>query len=129
MNVFISVPMKDLTNQQIEDEMELVAGIAEAYFPLAKLEFVSNFETEPDEVDENVKHESVWYLGEALKCLSTCDAIMVPSYASSSHHGCDVERIVAGYYDIPIYTYDDTVLDEFLKGDFHNEHNTETRDE
>ena len=119
MNVFISVPMRGLTNQQIGDEIELVCKIAESYFPLAKLEFVTNYETEPDEPNENVKHESVWHLGEALRCLSTCDAIMVPNFASSSYHGCDVERIVAGYYDIPIYIYDDTVLDDFLNGKFH----------
>lgn len=125
MNVFISVPMKGLTNQQIEDEIEIVCKITETYFPLAKdLEFVTNYGTEPDDIPDTVKKESVWHLGEALKCLSTCDAIMVPNCASCANHGnhgCDVERIVAVYYGIPIYTYDDTVLDEFIHGKFHDE--------
>lgn len=127
MNVFISVPMRGLTDQQIDDEMELVAGIAKAYFPLAKLEFVSNFETEPDEVNENVKHESVWHLGEALKCLSTCDAIMCPNEEEiikpdgkkEMLYGCLIETATAKAYHIPVYKYDISVLEDFLKGDFH----------
>ena len=128
MNIFISVPMKGLTDQQISDEIELVCGIAKSYFPLTKLEFVCNFETEPEEPDENVKHESIWHLGEALKCLSTCDAIMCPDnncFRNEYLNGCMCEESTALAYEIPIYNYDLKVLDEFLKGDFHDEHNTE----
>ena len=128
MNVFISVPMRDLTDQQIDDELELVAKIAHAYFPLGHLEFVSNFGVEPEDIDENVKHESVWHLGEALKCLSTCDAIMCPEN-TLVYNGCAVEKETARWYGIPIYEYDEKVLDEFLRGEFHDEYDTEDRAE
>lgn len=143
MNVFISVPMRGLTDQQIDDEMELVAKVAQAYFPLGKLHFVSNFMTEPDEMPNTVKKESVWHLGEAIKCISTCDAIMCPSntaicippdkekkeedfeldkpFSVIIHaKGCEIERSVAMEYDIPIYYYDESILEDFLKGEFHD---------
>lgn len=127
MKVFISVPMRGLTNQQIEDEIEIVCRIAHAYFPLTNLEYVCNFDTEPEEPDENVKHESVWHLGEGLKCLSTCDIVMAPSDEEITKpdgkketlYGCLIETATAKAYAIPVYRYDISVLNDFLKGDFH----------
>ena len=120
MNVFISVPMNGLTTQQIEDEIEHVCKIADSYFPLGHLEFVTNFETEADDVVDTVKNERIWHLGEALKCLSICDAIMCPNH-TNDYPGCKIEKATAMEYGIPIYLYDIKVLDEFRKGIFHDE--------
>ena len=119
MRIFISVPMHGLTNQEIEDELEFVSKVAQAYFPLTKLEFVTSYGFgDNEEIPETVRNERIWHLGEAIKCLSSCDAIMAPDGADAP--GCDIERSVALFYDIPIYTYDIGLVSDFLKGDFHD---------
>ena len=107
--------------------LQFVIQITKAYFPLADLKFITNYEVPGDEIPGNIKDERVWNLGNALQSISKCDIIMVPNTSNFvlPHHiaehafGCDIERQVALDYGIPVYEYDISALEDFLNGDFH----------
>lgn len=124
MKVFLSVPMKGLTDEEIADELDIVGQVAKAYFPHDDVEFVCNWMPVPNYEqlpDKEVKNEAVFYLGEALQSLSTCDAILSPSAVfkvdeddnCTTYHGCEIEYEVACAYHIPVYEYDSKILVAF----------------
>lgn len=123
MKVFLSVPMKGLTDEEIADELDIVGQVAKAYFPHDDVEFVCNWTPDMAVLHEEVKNEAVFYLGEALQSLSTCDAIVSPSAVfmvdednnTITYHGCEIEYEVACTYHIPVYEYDSKILEVFNK--------------
>lgn len=91
--LFISVPMRDRTEENIKKSMEKMHKIAEAVFG-EELEVIPSYiEHRPP---ENV-HQAVWYLGESIKKLSEADYFIGIEWCSGAA-GCDVERIIAGNY-------------------------------
>lgn len=134
MKIFISVPMKDKTDEEIKKEIAIVTNIAKAYFPeenaLGTLEFVDNFKKNPDVVDDgfgldvsltisSVSHPKdkekmpLYYLGEALQKMSNCDAVMFPMNWEC-YRGCRLEFEAADKYGLKHYFYDDGIFDKSM---------------
>lgn len=121
MKVFLSVPMRGLTDEEIVDELDIVGQVAKAYFPHEDVELVCNWMPGKEQSFEGVKNKAVFYLGEALQSLSTCDAILSPSAVfmvdndgnCTTYHGCEIEYEVAHAYHIPVYEYDSKILVAF----------------
>lgn len=125
MKVFISVPMKDKTDEEIKKEIAIVENIAKAYFPeetvLGTLEFVDNFKKNVDGdflgVSLSISHPKdkekmpLYYLGEALQKMSNCDAVMFP-LNWERYRGCNLEFDAADRYGLKCYFYDDRIFDK-----------------
>ena len=100
--IFISVPMHDRAKADIEDDIKRLKGVCKGYFGDEEvLEFVDNHNFRPK---KGVKHPRPYCLGKAIQLLADCDLMVVidryddclPAY------GCQIERDVCNYYDIPI---------------------------
>ena len=96
--LFISVPMKGRTKENILKSMEKMHRIAEAVWEQELEVIPSLIEDKPP---ENSK-QAVWYLGESIKKMADADYFIGIEYGS--YHGCNVERDVALSYGFPVYT-------------------------
>ena len=102
--VFISVPMKDRTKENIEKSIEKIKAYAKLVID-DELEFV-NTEVQ-EKAPYNTKKEAVWYLGKSLEILSTCDILMAPSNDGwYTFNGCEIEKEVSDRYGISKLEYD-----------------------
>lgn len=132
MKIFISVPMKDKTDEEIKKEITIVKNVAKSYFPeenaLGTLEFVDDFKKDPDVVDNgfgldvsftisSISHPKdkdkmpLYCLGEALQKMSNCDAVMFPMNWEC-HRGCRLEFEAADKYGLKFYFYDSRAFDK-----------------
>ena len=105
--VFISVPMSGRNVEYIEkDIVEAMEAIKNSsFFKGEEIEFVHNLHCKlPSDYESNgMKNPSLWYLGEAIKSLSYCDACyFVPGWNKSN--GCIIEHQVCINYEITRYT-------------------------
>ena len=108
MKVFISVPMRGRTDQ------EIAGAIVIAKSKLAKMaeenneaiEYVDNFVSMRDDID--IKNPSMYCLGGAIQKMSKCDAIyFCPGWQEA--RGCVIERHVAVLYGLTrLYQDDET---------------------
>ena len=96
--LFISVPMKDRTEENIRKSMEKMHKIAEAVWE-QKLEVIPSFIE--DKPPKDVK-QSIWYLGKSIQLLADADYFIGVEYGDYS--GCDVELETATRYVLPVYT-------------------------
>ena len=94
--LFVSVPMKGRTEEQIRFSINKMKTIAEATIG-EELELIDSYvEDKPPHTD----HEAVWYLGKSIQLLSQADYHICPD-RSYEFPGCRVEMDVAEFYDIP----------------------------
>lgn len=108
MKVFISVPMRGRTDQ------EIAGAITIAKSKLAKMaeenneviEYVDNFVSMPQNTD--IKNPSMYCLGGAIQKMSKCDTIyFCPGWQEA--RGCVIERHVAVLYGLTrLYLDDET---------------------
>ena len=96
--LFISVPMKGRTEEEIKASIQMMKRIAEAYEG-EELELIDSY-VEGNPPKNN--HQSVWYLGKSLEKLSEAD-IFIGSDDDFDWSGCYIERITAIKYDIKSY--------------------------
>lgn len=102
--VFISVPMKNRTKENIEKSIEKIKQYAKIVID-DEIEFVNTIVEE--KAPYNIKKEAIWYLCKSLEILSGCDILMSPTRDSwYSFTGCDIERKVAESYGIEVIDYD-----------------------
>jgi len=89
--VFLSLPMKDHDNEWISNEIEsMKKHLADG--EEAVVNYCSLLSSEPSRL---------YNLGEAIKKLGDCDAILMhPLWRNA--HGCNVEWTVAKEYGIPV---------------------------
>lgn len=129
MKIFISVPMKDKTDEEIKKEISIVRSVAKAYFVeenvLGTLEFVDNFKGIPDgvvnfisfsetkQIPEDENRKALYCLGEALQKMSNCDAIMSP-FHWEHYIDCNLEFDAANKYGLKHYFYDDRIFDKSM---------------
>lgn len=107
MRVFLSYPMHGRTREEcLKFREELTRHIKDSD------EWVDNLDCEGHNFEETPR---LWYLGEAIKLLGTCDAIMVHPHGWSSK-GCTVELEVAELYGIPVIDIGDPDFIEFCEG-------------
>ena len=99
--LFVSVPMRGRTEEEIKSNIEQMHKIAEASFG-EELEVIDSYiEYKPPE--NSIK--SVWCLGESIKKLSTADCFIGVADGNSvkNYTGCFIEGAVAMEYGIPHY--------------------------
>lgn len=98
--LFVSVPMNGRTEEAIRHSIEEMHKIAEIAFG-EKLEVIDRY-FESD--DMAVKHWPIYYLGKSIQAMANADYFIgIESWYDEIYpcRGCDTERIVARYYDIP----------------------------
>lgn len=97
--LFVSVPMKGRTEEEIKTSIQKMKRIAEICEG-EELELIDSYIE--DNPPKNTK-EAVWYLGESLKKLAQADVFMGISDAWD-WSGCQIESDVASRYGIKKYT-------------------------
>jgi hypothetical protein len=102
MKVFISVPMRGRTNEEINNDIAIAKGkLAEmAQENNEYIIYVDNFVGIPlkNEIND-IENPSMWYLGAAIQKMSECDAIyFCPGWCGA--RGCVIERHVAVLYGL-----------------------------
>lgn len=96
--LFISVPMRDKSEEQIRKAMEKMHKIAEVVFE-------ENLAVIPSYIEDNPPEGCVaglWYLGESIKKMAEADYFIGVSN-SYGYSGCELERDAAREYGIPTY--------------------------
>lgn len=97
--LFVSVPMKGRTEEEIKASIQKMKKVAEIYEG-EELELINNYVEDNPSKDNK---EAVWYLGESLKKLAQADVFM-GICESYDWNGCCIERETADKYGIKAYT-------------------------
>lgn len=102
--LFVSVPMKGRTEENIKNSMEVMKIIAEAYAG-EKLEMI---DTWIDCIPDGVKDSHIYCLGESIKKMADADYFIgvYPELDFGWFPGCYIEKEVADEYGIPIVMVD-----------------------
>lgn len=92
--LFISQPMKDKTDEEIEIERERIVEEVEKTY--GEVEVVDSF-------FKGVPHDAnpLWYLGESIKKLSEADVVAF-GYGWEEARGCNIEFLCATEYGLNI---------------------------
>lgn len=107
--LFVSVPMKGRTEEEIRASIEKMKKIAEVYEG-EELELIDSYIEDHPPKDNN---QAIWYLGEALKKLAAAD-VFIGITDDWDWNGCFIEREVAGRYGIKRYRVDpEVVIDNY----------------
>ncbi|WP_368200640.1 hypothetical protein [Agathobacter rectalis] len=96
--IFVSVPMKGRTEDEIKASIQKMKKIAEIYEG-EELELIDSY------IDDNPpkeNNEGVWYLAESLKKLAQADVFM-GICESYDWIGCQIDRETAERYGIKSY--------------------------
>ena len=105
--LFVSVPMKGRTEEEIKASVAKMKNIAEAYEG-EELELIDSWVEENPPADCNV---SVWYLGKSIEKLAEAD-VFIGISDTGGWPGCQVEAEAAQLYGIKSYRVDtSTILD------------------
>ena len=110
--LFVSVPMKGRSEEDIKVSIEKMKKIAEV-FEGEELELIDSY---VEEYAPPGAHPGIWYLGESLKKLSEADIFIgiTDAVESSIWTGCYIEAVAAKKYGIKIYTIDaDIVISDY----------------
>lgn len=97
--LFVSVPMKGRTEEEIKASIQKMKKIAEIYEG-EELELIDSYIEDNPPKDNN---EDVWYLGETLKKLAQAD-VFVGIDDVWNWSGCYIESEVAVRYEIKRYS-------------------------
>lgn len=96
--LFVSVPMKGRTEEEIKASIQKMKKIAEIYEG-EELELIDSYIEDNPPKDSK---EAVWYLGESLKKLAQAD-VFIGIDESYDWNGCYIERDTAQRYGIKTY--------------------------
>lgn len=96
--LFVSVPMKGRTEEEIKASIRRMKKIAEIYEG-EELELIDSYIEDNPPKDSK---EAVWYLGESLKKLAQAD-VFIGIYEHYDWGRCHVEFITAQEYGIKLY--------------------------
>ena len=96
--LFVSVPMKGRTEEEIKASIQKMKKIAEIYEG-EELELIDSYIEDNPPKDNK---EAVWYLGESLKKLAQADVFM-GICENFDWNGCYIKRETAQRYGIKVY--------------------------
>lgn len=96
--LFVSVPMKGRTEEEIRKTIDKMKKIAEI-FEGEELELIESYIEDNPPKDNN---QAVWFLGESLKKLAQAD-VFIGIYDIWNWSGCYIEKNVAERYGIKRY--------------------------
>lgn len=117
--LFVSVPMKDRTAEDIKKSIAKMHAIAEV-IKEEPLDLIDSYIAEAPET----KNERIWYLAKSIEKLAQAD-LFIGISTSWDWPGCDTERSIAEKYGIesisipPQYVIDN--YDEIMKKRYENE--------
>lgn len=94
IKIFISQPMKDKTNQEIEEERKKIIKKIRKYF--GEVEVIDSF-------FKDAPHDAkpLWFLGKSLELLSNANVIVLGKGWKNSR-GCRIEHECAVQYGISV---------------------------
>jgi len=96
MKVFISMPMKAKSTEQVKVEMQKVFGYIKEKLPEAEL-----IDSIIDDADRNIALKGddvgIWYLGKSILLLSEADIVFFVN-GWDQYRGCSIEREIAKKY-------------------------------
>ena len=96
--LFVSVPMKGRTEEEIKASIQKMKKIAEIYEG-EELELIDSYIEDNPPKDSK---EAVWYLGESLKKLAQAD-VFIGIDEAYDWNGCCIEKDTAYRYGIKMY--------------------------
>lgn len=96
--LFVSVPMKGRTEEEIKASIQKMKKVAEIYEG-EELELIDSYIEDNPPKDSK---EAVWYLGESLKKLAQAD-VFIGINDAWDWNGCYIENDVASRYGIKNY--------------------------
>ena len=96
--LFVSVPMKGRTEEEIRKTIDKMKKIAEI-FEGEELELIESYIEDNPPKDNN---QAIWFLGESLKKLAQAD-VFVGITGAWDWNGCQIESDVASRYGIKKY--------------------------
>ena len=96
--LFVSVPMKGRTEEEIRKTIDKMKKIAEI-FEGEELELIESYIEDNPPKDNN---QAIWFLGESLKKLAQAD-VFIGISDSWDWNGCMIESDVASRYGIKKY--------------------------
>ena len=99
--LFISVPMKNRTEEAIRNSMAKMKKIAEAYEG-EELELIESYIEDNPPKDG---HTSIWYLSKSLEKLANAD-VFITIDEHYEWDGCYIEHEAARRYGIKVYRVD-----------------------
>lgn len=109
LRVFVSVPMNGRTEEAIKEDIEEAKAAFNKFFGLDfdgdKIIFVDTYElgkeVDHDPTEENIRNPRIWFLGNSIKTLSTCDIVL---FARGAYRAtdCKIESRIADCYRIPV---------------------------
>ena len=112
--VFLSLPMKNRTDEDIKQTIKSMARIILAMYPEEDIQFVDNFNfthSFTNEEEDKAKNKSLLYLGEAIQKMAHCDHIAVIENHNCNlynyNRGCYIEAEVARNYGLHFITIND----------------------
>lgn len=120
MNVFVSMPMNGLSDEEIHRQFEKVEAYIRYRDGLIMTGPINGFRKVPaseihvidttDVVDPPEKaNRPVHYIGQSLIKLSMAEAVLFwPDWRN--HRGCEIEHLAAERYNIPTMTIEDEFL-------------------
>ena len=96
VKIFISQPMKDKTNQEIEQERKEIIEKIRKHFEKIEVKVIDSF-------FKDASHDAkpLWFLGKSLELLSNANVIVLGKGWENSR-GCKIEHECAVQYGIPI---------------------------
>lgn len=97
--LFVSIPMKGRTEEEIKASIQKMKKIAEIYEG-EELELIDSY---IDEEPPEKCNRCVWYLAESIKMLAEAD-VFIGIHECYDWNGCGVENAVAEKYDIKKYS-------------------------
>lgn len=106
--LFVSVPMKGRTEEEIKRSITKMHRIAEAYEG-EELELIDSWISDTPPAEGN---RSVWYLGKSIEKLATAD-IFIGISDTSAWPGCELEAKVARAYKIKNYLIDSDIIVDY----------------
>ena len=102
MNVFISQPMRNRSEEEIKAERQKIMEYVQKFYPNEKAEEINSF----FDMDVQSKNVPLRMLGMSLELLAEAD-VAVFADGWSMARGCRVEHFAAILYDIPIIDLED----------------------
>lgn len=96
IKIFISQPMKDKTNQEIEQERKEIIEKIRKHFKKIEVRVIDSF-------FKDAPHDAnpLWFLSKSLELLSNANVIVLGKGWKNSR-GCRIEHECAVQYGIPI---------------------------
>lgn len=103
--LFVSIPMKGRTEEEIKASIEKMKKIAEIYEG-EKLELIDSYIEDNPPKDNN---QAIWYLSKSIEKMAKAD-VFIGITDTWDWNGCHIEEEVAGRYGIKMYHVESRIV-------------------